>query len=240
MNASEKRSHAKRHLVKPLVLAVALALPTGAAFSASMTDIVTTRADQNVDEQYGRESVFAFSPDAKPLKPEQTAGDSNFFGAIGGFAAATWDRFTGLFGGDDDASGATQTATVEELRGYGRAGGFVGADRITVLESDNPYVANSDLVIVGDTIVGTGGGTRAPMSDTAAVESMDQSDSAGAAPTVEQTDTTSQSMQQSDASAQNLDQPVTSSRSLDQSDSAAVDMDEPANVGTQSGSNLAQ
>ena len=60
-----------RNVVKPLVVAVALALPGAAAFAASMDDVVKTRADQNIDEQYGRDSVYAFSRDAKPLKPEQ-------------------------------------------------------------------------------------------------------------------------------------------------------------------------
>jgi hypothetical protein len=34
--------------------------------------VVTTRADQNIYQQYGRDSVYAFSPDRKPQKPEQT------------------------------------------------------------------------------------------------------------------------------------------------------------------------
>ena len=34
--------------------------------------VVTTRTDQNIYEQYGRDSVYAFSPDRKPQKPEQT------------------------------------------------------------------------------------------------------------------------------------------------------------------------
>src|SRR5262245_56225936 len=35
--------------------------------------VVTTRADQNIYQQYGRDTVYGFSPDRKPLKPEQTA-----------------------------------------------------------------------------------------------------------------------------------------------------------------------
>src|SRR5262249_14383922 len=37
------------------------------------SQVVTTRADQNIYQQYGRDSVYGFSPDRKPLKPEQTA-----------------------------------------------------------------------------------------------------------------------------------------------------------------------
>jgi len=35
--------------------------------------VVTTRADQSIYQQYGRDSVYGFSPERKPLKPEQTA-----------------------------------------------------------------------------------------------------------------------------------------------------------------------
>ena len=37
------------------------------------SQVVTTRADQNIYQQYGRDSVYGFSPDRKPFKPEQTA-----------------------------------------------------------------------------------------------------------------------------------------------------------------------
>jgi hypothetical protein len=39
----------------------------------STGQVVTTRPDQNIYQQYGRDSVYGFSPDRKPLKPEQTA-----------------------------------------------------------------------------------------------------------------------------------------------------------------------
>jgi hypothetical protein len=41
--------------------------------SQSVSNVVTTRADQNIHQQYGRDSVYGFSPDRKPLKPDQTA-----------------------------------------------------------------------------------------------------------------------------------------------------------------------
>jgi hypothetical protein len=43
------------------------------ARAVSDSQVVTTRADQNIYQQYGRDSVYGFSPDRKPLKPEQTA-----------------------------------------------------------------------------------------------------------------------------------------------------------------------
>jgi hypothetical protein len=67
------------YMFRPLTTAVALAL--AAAFSnfaaagegPSTSQVVTTRADQDIYQQYGRDSVYAFSVDRKPLKPEQTA-----------------------------------------------------------------------------------------------------------------------------------------------------------------------
>ncbi len=65
-------ANSKRNLIRPIVMAVALALPGAATMSADMSDVVKTRADQNIDQQYGRDSVYGFSPESKPLKPEQT------------------------------------------------------------------------------------------------------------------------------------------------------------------------
>src|SRR3954454_12816320 len=67
MNASRYRPN-RTHL-KPIVLALALVVPETAVLAASMDDVVRTRSDQNIDQQYGRDSVYAFSADAKPLKP---------------------------------------------------------------------------------------------------------------------------------------------------------------------------
>ena len=43
------------------------------SFGESMKSVVTTRADQNIHQQYGRDSVYGFSSDRKPLTPEQTS-----------------------------------------------------------------------------------------------------------------------------------------------------------------------
>jgi hypothetical protein len=156
--------------MKPLALALALTLPGGAATAASMDDVVKTRADQNIQEQYGRDSVYAFSPDAKPLKPEQTGShDANIFGKVKsyaagfwhkteGFAASTWDKTTGLFNGHSSAPATAQA----ELQPYGRAGGYVGADRIAVIESDVPFRANGtgDTVMTGEAATDNAADTR--------------------------------------------------------------------------------
>jgi len=69
MNSSLKRSRSR---LKPLVVALTLALPSAAL--AVSADVVQTRADQNIDQQYGRDSVYGFSPESKPLSPDRTSG----------------------------------------------------------------------------------------------------------------------------------------------------------------------
>jgi hypothetical protein len=61
-----------RSQLRPLIVALTLALPS-AAFAAP-ADVVQTRADQTINQQYGRDSVYAFSTDSKPLTPERTSG----------------------------------------------------------------------------------------------------------------------------------------------------------------------
>jgi hypothetical protein len=117
----------------------------------SMDDVVKTRADQNIDQQYGRDSVYAISADAKPLKPEQTGSrDMPIFGKVKGNAAEAWHKSEGFTAGLWDKTtdlfrheGATSSVAQTEPQPYGRAGGFVGADRIAVLESAAPNQANA-------------------------------------------------------------------------------------------------
>ena len=144
MNAFDARKSLKRRL-KPLVVALALALPGSAALAAAMDDVVRTRPDQNIDQQYGRDSVYAFSPAAKPFKPEQTGSrDTNIFAdawhKTEGFAAGLWAKTTGMFHGHE--GGGSSSVVQSEPQPYGRAGGFVGADRIAVLDSSTPNMAN--------------------------------------------------------------------------------------------------
>ena len=95
----------KRNVIRPLVVAMALALPGSAALAAQMDDVVTTRADQNIDQQYGRDSIYAFSPDSKPLKPEQSASrDFHPFAKMKSYAAEAWHKTTGVFKHPDSTS----------------------------------------------------------------------------------------------------------------------------------------
>jgi hypothetical protein len=73
MDSSVRKS---RSQLKPLIVALTLALPS--AVLAAPADVVQTRADQNIDQQYGRDSVYAFSPESKPLTPERTSGSHWF------------------------------------------------------------------------------------------------------------------------------------------------------------------
>jgi len=197
-----------RNVVKPLVVAVALALPGAAAFAASMDDVVKTRADQNIDEQYGRDSVYAFSRDAKPLKPEQQGShDMGFLGdayhKTTGFVAGAWHKTTAMFRGDGKSYAATQYQYAPER--YGRAGGYVGSDRVAVIAGkvDTTATANADTVKTGDQLdSAAAAGTTTTMPDqpsSSALESPDRSmkteepsaavDYTPAAPVVEQPNT---------------------------------------------------
>jgi len=146
------------------MLAVALAFSGTAAFGAAMGDVVTTRSDQNISEQYGRDSVYAFSPAAKPLKPEQTeARDTNIFGKLKSytanawhktehFAGATWGAATGFF---THHPATSSSVALYEPQPYGRAGGYVGPDRIAILQSNaTALTANSDVVWTGESKMG--------------------------------------------------------------------------------------
>jgi len=146
-------SSAKPNVVKPIIVAVALAL-SGSAYAASVGDVVTTRADQNIDQQYGRDSVYAFSPDAKPLKPEQTSSQHfDLFGKVKSYAANVWDKtehFTGAIWDKTTGMLPHKSATVAQydVQPYGRAGGYVGADRIAVLSNNSTSLsANSENVV---------------------------------------------------------------------------------------------
>jgi hypothetical protein len=86
MNALKSSSPS---VVKPIVVALALALSGSAAFAESMDDVVKTRPDQTIGQHYGRSSVYGLSA-------------------------------------DDQAGTIAQV----EPQPYGRAGGFVGSDRV--------------------------------------------------------------------------------------------------------------
>jgi hypothetical protein len=124
MNTLHKYRHPKRS-AKPVVLALALALAGSAALAASTNDVVTTRADESINQQYGRGSVYSFSPDAKPIYPEQAG--SNVFGTMKtyaaeawhkteGFAVAAWDKTTDFFTQPPSAQTEPRAMDAQALR----------------------------------------------------------------------------------------------------------------------------
>ncbi len=151
MNNSHKESRPTRNLVKPLIFAVALSLPISSAFAAEMGDVVKTRADQTIDQQYGRDSVYAFSPEAKPMTPERTTGasDGGFFGKMKSYGATAWHKTEAMAGAAwAKTTSPSEAAAPTEAQGYGRAGGYVGGDRIAILSGSTSYAANSSANVV--------------------------------------------------------------------------------------------
>jgi hypothetical protein len=118
-----------------------MALPGAAALAQPLSDVVTTRADQTVTQQYGRDSVYAFSPDAKPLTPAQTGSRAGFLTEVKQYSANAWDKTKEY---SENAWDKTKAFLVpkpgavnpDEPQRYGRAGGYVGADEIAFLNSD--------------------------------------------------------------------------------------------------------
>ncbi|MEO8628019.1 MAG: hypothetical protein ABI612_07940 [Betaproteobacteria bacterium] len=164
MNNSRKEGRPTRNLVKPLVFAVALSVPLSAAFAADMGDVVKTRADQTIDQQYGRDSVYAFSLDAKPMTPERTTGATGdgFFGKMKSYGATAWHKTEALAGAAwAKTQSSSDAAAAIEPQGYGRAGGYVGSDRIAILSGSTSYSANSSAnVVTSDSLPGAANDTR--------------------------------------------------------------------------------
>lgn len=129
--------NARKSNLKPLALAIALALPASMVVAASMDEVVKTRSDQNVDEQYGRDSIYGFSRDAKPMTPEQSANiNKEYFGKAKGYAAAAWNKTTEFVENN-------KSTKQNDIEGYGRAGGTVAEDRVEILSSDKAINANA-------------------------------------------------------------------------------------------------
>jgi hypothetical protein len=124
-----KASHST---LKKMVLAVALTLPA-VVLAAPMSEIVTTRSDQDIHHQFGRDSVYAIQT-REPVQTEaRSDGSGDLLAGVGAFGAEAWDTVTGLFGPNPSAA-AEQSAP----RMYGRAGGYVGRDQVALLDTVEP------------------------------------------------------------------------------------------------------
>src|SRR5690349_24763810 len=78
MHALVEGSRRKSIPLKPIVLVVALALPGGSAWAASMGDVVSTRATESIGDQYGRDSLYAFSRDDTRFKSGQNSASPSW------------------------------------------------------------------------------------------------------------------------------------------------------------------
>jgi len=138
--------------VKTMALAVALALPVAPSFAASMSDIVTTREDQDVHQQFGRDSVFAMQtrqPAATESHASSDSGVGKFFAGIGAAGSSAWDKMTSMFEPKSDTS---RTVVAQQPQWYGRAGGYVGTDQLALLERAGPARDVSQPVTAGEAI----------------------------------------------------------------------------------------
>lgn len=143
MNASRR---SRRSPLQPIVLALGLAVPAMTAFAESMENIVTTRSDQTVEQQYGRDSVYAFSPASKPFSPRQTAGRTENALESGKSYSAIESRKTDWW-----AASRGQSATSSEPEWYGRAGGYVGADRVAYVQAHATPASESPSTVKTET-----------------------------------------------------------------------------------------
>jgi hypothetical protein len=80
-----------RKIIHTVLVATALLAGGSATYAESVNNVVTTRSDQNIQQQYGRDSVYAFSPDAKPLKPDQMANGGGF-DKVKSYGAEAWQK----------------------------------------------------------------------------------------------------------------------------------------------------
>jgi hypothetical protein len=116
--------------LKPLAIAVALALPSASAWAASMKDVVATRADRNIDQHYGRDSVYAIAGD-KRLKPGHSVADMGRLSKAKLYRAAALGNKASLVTPQSVKSGEVLMPSGPQT--YGRAGGYVGWERIAVM-----------------------------------------------------------------------------------------------------------
>ena len=136
--------------VKTMALAVALALPAAPTFAASMSDIVTTRDDQDVHQQFGRDSVYAMET-RQPVQTEShvssDSGIGKVFAGVGAAGTSAWHKMTSLF---EPRSETSQTVVAQQPQWYGRSGGYVGIDQLALLERAGPATDVSQPVTAGE------------------------------------------------------------------------------------------
>src|SRR5689334_22509988 len=162
---------------------MALALPGSAALAAQMDDVVTTRADQNIDQQYGRDSVYAFSPDSKPLKPEQSASRVfHPFAKMKSYAAGAWEKTTGVFKHHD--STPMKSAQAESQPYAANSQDVVKTGEASSNRAADTQIGAQDVQPESQSVIGANGQPQSPAEElglhvgsgyTADARSMEQS-----------------------------------------------------------------
>src|SRR3954469_15406399 len=138
MKSSLNKNCMKSTALKSLALAVALALPHGPslAFAMQVNDVVSTRADRNTDQHYGRDSVYATAH----TKLAQSSADSGrTLNESESYQGAALVNATSSVILSSNSSGVPWA---NQPQPYGRAGGYIGWERIAVMRL-NPTLAAS-------------------------------------------------------------------------------------------------
>ncbi len=137
-----KGSRRKDITLKPIALAVALALLNGGSLAASMSDVVSTRRAQSFGDQYGRDSLYASSPDDRRFESEQNSPNSSWFSrSVKADRPETLGKTASL--ALHDSAHSVNLLPGNRPQAYGRAGGYVGWERIAMMQSLQTTVASS-------------------------------------------------------------------------------------------------
>ena len=128
MKQTSRKHRGKSTALKPLVVAIGLALPSVPAFAVSLTDLLSTRAGRAIDEHYGRDSVYAVIASKRPRTGQN-------------LVKSGWPLSRNKSFDRPDPSVMHQPAISGDqlwtgpLQRYGRAGGYIGWERIAVQRS---------------------------------------------------------------------------------------------------------
>ena len=140
MNPSCKASCRRAIALKPIVLAVALALPHATSWAASIKDVILTRADQDIGARYGRDSLYAVTRHPDRVKLAQSPARSGGLFSEAKSYAAPGDK--ALSSVAHDSAQSIDVLLANRPQSYGRAGGYIGWERVVVMQPV-PTIATS-------------------------------------------------------------------------------------------------
>jgi hypothetical protein len=141
MNPSCKASCRRASALKPIALAVALALPHATSWAASIKDVILTRADQDIGARYGRDSLYAVTRHPDRVKLAQSpARSGGLFSRAKSYNAAPVGK--ALSSVTHDSAQSIDVLLANRPQSYGRAGGYIGWERVVVMQPV-PTIATS-------------------------------------------------------------------------------------------------